>query len=268
MSGIRAFVERYRETGALAWLHFVVLLALGLGVNVLRTTATAGPGGPAPGAVLEMLLGALFHLLPVVAGISVGVLGFRHSAFRQAALLAVMTLVLMAGLDIVGRGPALHVLLGRLSPGSLGGVRSLDPTQVSAIGTAVAFIRGQLQGWADVASAYPPGHPRLTAAVGLVSAGSLLLSLVLVGMVLGIEVWLTENVTFHTPAAERLGRLLVAWFVSPGAYYFAMSWMRAVMVQRLMRPGPLLSILLPLLPFVAVGSLGWLKAWRANRFLE
>jgi hypothetical protein len=269
MSNVEAVADRPGRTGLAAWLHFVGLLALGLGANALKTVATAGPGDSAIGAVLEMLPRGLFHLIPAVAAISIGVLAFRPSVFRQAVILAVVTTILMVGLDLAGTdGPFGSVQVVGVRAGGFGSARVLDPTGVSAIGTVVALLEGKLAGWQQMAASYPPDHPRLRAALALVNGVGLLLPGILVGMITGIQAWFAENATFRTPAARRIHRLLVAWFVSAAAYYLVMSWCRAVMIRSLLRSGTLLPILIPLLPFVVAGALGWLMCRRATRFLD
>ncbi|MCG6958165.1 MAG: hypothetical protein LJF04_19420 [Gemmatimonadetes bacterium] len=268
MSGTSGARYRFSSGAFAGWLHFVVLLALGIGADVVRVLLDAGWTQRAGTEVMAGLPQWAFHLIPVVVAISIGMLRFTPAIARQGLRLAVVTTVLMVGLDlVVPQGPLGDHALAFVQ-GEYGQSRVVDESDVSAVGTALTFLHGDLAGWSEVSETYPPGHPRLRAALAMVRGAYLVLPLILVGLVLGVQVWVAESVTFRTVPAERIARLLMAWVVSAGAYFLIMSWTGAVSFQLLGRPGPLLPILLPLLPFALVGLMGWYKSWHATRWLH
>jgi len=268
MSGTSGTRDRF-QSGALAgWLHFFGLLALGLGANAVKVLLEAESMGNAAAVVLAGLPEWAFHLIPVIAAISIGMLRFTPAIARQGLTLAVVTTVIMVGLDgLAPQGPLGNHALG-IEQGDYRQSHVVDDSDVSATGTALAFLRGELTGSSEVEQSYPSGHPRLRAAFALARSAYFALPAILVGLVLGIQVWVAQNVTFRTVAAERIGRLLTAWIVSPGAYFLVMTWTQGVSVQALRRPMPLLEILIPLLPFLLVGAFGWYKSWQATRWLH
>ena len=269
MRGTNGTRDRF-QSGALAgWLHFLGLLALGLGANAVKVLLDAGSTGNAAAAVLAGLPQWAFHLIPVIAAISIGMLRFTPAIGRQGLRLALVTTVLMVGLDLVASpGTA-----GKRRPGSRAGRVRPVPGR-GRVGRERRANGAGLPAWRASGVVrrrgehYPAGHPRLRADLALVRGAYLLLPAILVGLVLGIQIWVAENVTFRTVAAERIGRLLTAWVVSPGAYFLMMTWTGAVSIKALLQSGPLLQILIPLLPFLLVGALGWYKSWRATRWLH
>jgi hypothetical protein len=268
MSDTHGTRDRFASGALAGWLHFIGLLALGVGANAVKVLLDAGWTARAAATVLVALPQWACHLIPVVAAISIGMLRFTPAIARQGLRLAVATTVLMVGLDLVApQGPLGDHALA-VAQGEYGQSRVVDESDVSAVGTALAFLRGDLDGWSEVAQSYPRGHPRLRAALAIVRSAYFVLPLILVGLVLGMQVWVAENVTFRTVPAERIARLLMAWVVSPGAYFLIMTWTGGVNLQLLRRPGPLFEILIPLLPFALVGVLGWYKSWHATRWLR
>jgi hypothetical protein len=269
MSEARTRARGMGSTALAHWLHFVGLLTLGIGADVVKTLMTSHPGGASFADVLSGLPEGAFRLLPVVVAISIGMLTFTPAVLRQGIQLALAATILMAALDAgTAAGPfagaeALGVQQGRYSPS-----RVVDPAGVSAIGTGLAFAHGELSGWRDASATYSPQHPRLRAALALLKGSYLLLPAILVGIVLGVQTWVAENVTFRTQPAERLARLLVAWIISPAAYFLALSWARGVTIQALLRAGGLLQILAPLIPFAAAAAIGWYRSWQAVRWLD
>ena len=230
-----------------AWRHLALLTAVAVAFLFAADLLTGAPtraGGwrGAPLAALQSLPDALYLLLGVVAGISVGTLSPEARNVRQAAgIVAVVTLA-MLGLDAWG---------ATLREGGV-------------LRAAIALGSGSLREAHVVLTTYPAGHPRTVAHEALVRAGLLLLPVVLVGLVLGIGAWVNARVIFRAPRDAVVARWVIAWLLVPGATALIVSWSGGYGYETLFRGQPLWLPLVPYVPALALAGVGWRAAARRH----
>lgn len=247
-----------------AWLHFVGLAVLAGAVEVLALAN----GGVEAGELRAALPGFYYGILPVLAAISVGMLGFNASVARQAVLLAVVSMLAMVVLDFAPPKVAgLETPALTLDGGAIQGRHlASDLHPGGALRTIMRFVRGDLVLGSERPAQYPADHPRLLATVAAADAGELLFPIILMGMVLGLQAWVAERVTFRTSWDGHLARVLLSWVVAPATFLLIVGWVHRIQVQVLFGDSGLPSMFLPYVPFALIAAIGWVTAWRASRW--
>jgi hypothetical protein len=89
-----------------------------------------------------------------------------------------------------------------------------------------------------------------------------------VGIVLGVQAWIADHVTFRRPIDESAARILLAWVFGPAAFYLAVSWALKLLFQVLFRSASLFAPLLPFAALLILSAVGWYTSWRVSGWLE
>jgi hypothetical protein len=252
-----------------AWVHLGVLTALAAVVE-LASRVSAG-GGPASG--VQGLIAGLpefyFAIFPIVLAVALGMLPFSREAPRQGVTLAVVVTVVMVALDLLGVGAATTAARVALQAGGVvAAARPGDYTSVPLLGTALALLRGDLVLPLARSARYAAGDPLLVAAFAVVKAGHLCLPLILTGMMLGVQAWVADRVTFRRPIDATVARVVLAWVFAPAAFYLMSSWSLKLLFQVLFGSAGILMPLLPFAVFAIVGALGLRTAVRVARWVD
>lgn len=261
---VRADLVSRHSRARSAWLNFLALVVLAGGVQVLAMAH----GGLAAGELRAGLPPFYYGVLPVLASIAVGMLSFDASLARHAVLMAVVATLLMVALDLV---PPTLTQPEADSPALSGATfqRRAAASQLhggGALRTMVAFARGDLVLGSDVPARYPADHPRLLAATAASAGGHLLLPAVLVGIMLGLQAWVSDHVTFRSTWDARLAHLLLSWVVAPATFFLIVGWVHRIQLQVLFGDSRLAAMLLPYIPFTLIAAIGWVTAWRMSRW--
>ena len=233
---------------ALVWRHLALLLALAIIFLFLADLLTGAPkraGGwsGAPLAALRTIPDALYLLIGPIAAIAVGTLRPDRREVGEAVRITVIaTLVMLA--------------LGLLTPLSGGGAMR---SAMRAALTLDADARHQVS---VVLREYPIQHPRLIAHEGVMRAGMLLLPTVLIGLVLGVGAWLHARVVFRFPRDGTIARWAIALVLVPVAAGMIVSWSASSGYEILFQGQSLLLALVPYVPALIVGAVGWRAARR------
>ena len=237
---------------ALVWRHLALLLALAIVFVFLADLLTGAPkraGGwsGAPLAALRTIPDALYLLIGPIAAIAVGTLRPDRREVGEAVRITVLaTLVMLA--------------LGLLAPLSSGGaMRSAMRSAMRAALVLDADARHQVS---VVLSEYPSQHPRLIAHEGVMRAGMLLLPTVLIGLVLGVGAWLHARVVFRFPRDGMIARWAIALVLVPVAAGTIVNWSASSGYEILFQGRSLLLTLVPYVPALIVGAVGWRAARR------
>jgi len=234
------------------WIHFAVLLLAAVAVQVLR------PAG------LGALAGALYGWVPLLVGVAVAIMPTGRASVRRGLKVAAFAGLLMLVLDLAGayqEGPkaTAEAVVGEelRAMGVYTGVGNASWVQ-----TAVRWRRGELVGAQTSGPPYPPGHPRVVAVVALTEFGLLLLCLATTGAVLGVSSWYGRHTRFDSRANETGARIATAWLVSGGIVFMALELLGKQRFRVLFEDSTLPTLLLPFLPFLALGLLGFVAAAR------
>lgn len=245
-------------SGTRVWLHFVGLLGVASVVAILNGLVT-GPGATLGSALLGLHEG-LYALVPVAAGISLGLgIGVR---LKTAAKIVALSMLLMVGLDLLppsGQSPV---------PRS---VRVVPPGQVEpriprlgnraasgALSTVVELIRGDLPDVNERIRPYPLTHDRARASYGLLKIGLLFTPFIAAGVVLGLAAWIEQRVLFRSGRDEVVAMIVIAWGASPLAVFLSDALAGQAQGAALFGDSSLWMMIAAYAPPVLVGSLGWL----------
>ncbi len=255
------------------WLHFGLLLV----VSILFFLAWGlwAPTGPEPWGdfgqrlrdSVRALPGTLFPLLPILAGVGVGLSRVRIGLTRHAAMLVVVTTLGMLAIDLWAPLDARPSLLQPAWVAeTLEVVPQGDPLRHGRAVSALAVLvqRGE-ERQEEVLLKYPPGHPRLVLTQGLVAALLMGFPLGLVGVVLGANAWVQDRASFRRPKDERVATVILAWVIVPTSYWVVFSISLDAQVSVLFQGEPPILILVPVLPLILAGMLGWRAARRLER---
>lgn len=237
------------------WIHFGVLLVLALIAEAI-------------GSGLGQLPEFAFGILPVLAGIAVGMNSPARSGFRHAVWLSAFVTVVMIFLDVFGSHGSLQVG-GRV--GAVGGEyvaspRLIDFTEVPLMGTVVKALQGDFVIPEGRGGRYPVGHPLVTALQAIQKGGHLMLGVLLVGVVVGIQAWVAERVRFIRPTDERVARIVTAWVLAPTLYFFVSMWAQELRIDVMRGSAPVPVVALPFLAVALASAVGWVAAWRVARW--
>jgi hypothetical protein len=113
---------------------------------------------------------------------------------------------------------------------------------------------------------YEADDPRLLAAFAVLKSAHLLLTIALVGIVLGVQAWVADHVTFNRHLDEVVARIVLAWVFAPAGFYLALSWGRRLCAQVLFGGAPLATPLLPTGVLLVIAAFGWATARRVARW--
>ena len=229
---------------ALVWRHLALLFALGVVFLFLADLLTgahkrAGGWSGAPLAALVAIPDALYLLIGPIAAVAVGTLRpGRREVGEAVRVTALATVVMLA--------------LGLLAPYSSGGTMR----------AALALDADARHQVSVVLRDYPSQHPRLIAREGLMRAGMLLLPTVLIGIVLGVGEWLHSRVVFRFPRDGVIARWAIGLVLVPVAAGAIVNWSASFGYEILFQGRSLLLTLVPYVPALIVGAVGWSAAGR------
>jgi len=244
-----------------AWVHLGALTLLGGAVDGAIVLSAAEQA--TFGAAVRHLPDYYFGILPVVAAISVGMLSFGDGALRHATLMVVTVAGAMVLCDLLGgRGGAANTTMATFGHGWVQSSTGGDYTAARLVGTVWRLLHGDIAFPLPRAGRYDPQAPLLVVVFALLKAGHLLLPAGLVGIVLGVQAWITDHVTFRRPVDERVARIVVAWVFAPAGFYLIVSWARELTTQVLFFGASLAVPLLPTGVVLAAGAFGWATARR------
>ncbi|MHB1195118.1 MAG: hypothetical protein ACYC6F_19005 [Longimicrobiales bacterium] len=252
-----------------AWAHLGVLSALAAVVELASKASAGGGAANSVQGVIAELPEFYFGILPVLLAVALGMLPFSREAPRQGITLAVVVTVVMVALDLLGGGAATTAARVALQAGGVvAAARPGDYTSVPLLGTALALLRGDLVLPLVRSARYAAGDPFLVAAFAVIKAGHLCLPLILTGMVLGVQAWVADRVTFRRPIDATVARIVLAWVFAPAAFYLMSSWSLKLLFQTLFGSAALLMPLLPFGVFAIVGAIGLRTAVRVARWVD
>ena len=219
---------------------------------------------PILGRVLQavrQLPSAIFPVIPIIAGIAVGISRVERGLLQAAIFITVLATLLMATTDLAF--PSTPPSLDR--PIIRGG--SVVEMRGSPILTVTKLLLDSNPQVGEVLSTYPVGHPRPAAVRGLFSFLLLLMPTSLVGIMLGTSVWISDRVSFRQVRDERIAKLFLAWGIAPGCFagvvFFSLRTQAAVLFRG---ESPFL-VLLPAIPLLTAAAFGWRAILNAERRL-
>lgn len=255
-----------RKSGSTAvWLHFVLVLVALVAIETvpyLGETGIVGIGG--------VIANRAYRMLPIAAGISVALVRLERRGFVNVIVLAALTFTAMIVLDL-GVEPV-HLTPSEIAAWKAGEFRSaaLPPDMESTQGlrTAVGYFLHGVPSDIPERASYQPGDARLTVALGVQKFAYLLTPWLFVGLLLGIQAWVADHVTFRRRIDERIGRFLAAWVLVPATGALLLSWQGRLMWRAMFGGAGPGTLLLPILPLGVVACVGWWAAWRLLRWKE
>jgi len=195
---------------------------------------------------------------------------FRRVEVRAAATIVLLTTLLMATVDLLAPPASLpSLLVPTWQQGSV----------VASSGDALAFegralpslfhlLVGTDPGIGEVLDRYPPGHPRLMLTNGLHAFLLMVLPVGVVGLMLGVGTWIRGRVAFRHRKDELLARIVLAWIIAPMSLWLVAEFSGDAQTAVLFRGGAPPTILIPAVPFLIIGALGWWAALKAERDLD
>lgn len=256
------------------WRQFIVLMCIALAIPIAQYVSLFHTRLPhvAMSAILWAALlespTQFYHLLPVVPAIALGV-GYTTRRSARAAVAAVgLTMLIMIVVD-VWITPAANRQLAELaahpsrSSSALSAAVASPPSLIDSVGalrSMTRLLRERPSALAEHLRTYPSAHPRVIAERGVEEAAFLLLPGILVGLVIGIAVWIRARVIFRSKRDEIVARWFLAWIVAPAAFALIGSWSGRYGYDVLFRDGSLWLPLVPYAPFAILGALGWRAA--------
>jgi hypothetical protein len=213
------------------------------------------------GGALIGLAGSLFPVLPVIAGLSVGVTTIERGLVSTALKVAAVTMLLITAIDLFA--PATPPMLNRAVVRGGEVVEMGMPASLSEEGglrTLAALVGGGIPGAEEITRPYPAGHPRLRAMRGLFALLYLLLPFPFVGINLGAGSWLSSRATFHLEKDERLARLILSWAGVPLLFFVIQFLSVRIQAAVLFQGSSLFLVLSPTVPLFILAWFGWKAA--------
>jgi hypothetical protein len=254
------------------WLHLAGLTALAVALEVGSSwLALRSEGTPAGAALSEGLRRApafVYAVLPAIAAISCGFLRARSGAPKTALRIALAATACMMVIDVTAPaaesafGSRVGILEGDVAVQT---ARAPDLGRASATRTVRDALRGDLAGFAETQASYPVLHPRLVLTSATHKAALLMAPVLLVGLIIGIQAWVSDRVVFRQPGDRRIAQSLMAWIVAPGGEALLFTWSHDSKTQVLFGQAPLWTILVPYIPVAIVSGVAWRAALKHSR---
>ena len=261
-----------KGSGSRVWIHAAALTGMAAFLLVVGSAAVLREGDASVSLVSAMYVGilsmpaVLFGVLPIIAGISLGVERVGDLSMKVAWSLIAGVTLLMVFIDILAPVRSGGVLPERVAI-TAEGVRArrpgLDWSSVRAIPTVVSVLRGEVGDIDERLSAYPSDYGRVLASFSVFKLGLLLTPLSVAGILLGILGWVDRRVIFRSPRDESLARIVMAWAISPTLMWAIFSLSNSAQLKALFSGQPFSTTLLPHVPFDVLGVLAIRQATRS-----
>lgn len=252
-----------------AWLHLAVLLILAGFVQAVSTSQGPGAGEGWVGRWLGSLPAFLYGIVPILSAISIAMFRFCRNTPRLTLIMVATVTVIMVGLDLVtGGGTGGNAAVGFQPGGVVSATHGSDYTGVSMISVVRLWIRGDLSLPTLRSTTYHEGDPWVLVGFATAKLGALALPLLLAGVVVGVQGWIKDHVTFRRPVDATAAQVTITWFLAPGIFYLVRSWTLKLTYQVLFSDTSLLVLLLPLAVLAVPAAVGWVTSVRVARWLE
>ncbi|MEP6619329.1 MAG: hypothetical protein ABJE47_08440 [bacterium] len=257
------------------WRHYALLILLAVMYAVSGYAYNFHGLAPALGWRTALWAGTLVSLAPhssivtylaLVPAIAVATGRLGRRGIRSAAVMLVITLVLMVAMDTVV-GPAAWRASRYASMSSTPAWPSTfvyDSTIVGPRTDTLGYLRAGVQLLRERPAALDEGlgrswsqdHPRAVASEAAVHVPEFLLPFITMGVVLGAVSWIRRRVSFHTSGDELVARWFIGWVLAAFVWAVIISWSGRGGYNALHARNYWLPFR-PYLPFLVLAALGW-----------
>lgn len=261
------------------WRHFSALVLLIFFYSMARHASMLHEGAqgvPWKTVMWAALLEApsdLFKLFPLAPAIAIATSRLGTSVRRGSLQALAVTMLCMVLLD-VAVAPSASLTMEQSArrapttwPSPSDTLLRLSPMDsIGVLRSAARLVAERPRAMHQLLRAYPQDHARYVAVSVIAGTALFTLPFILIGLVLGTSSWLRRRVIFRSAGDAIAARWFIAWVTAPAAMALIGTWSDRGFHDVLFRGESLGLPLVPFVPFLVLGALGWHAALKLSGF--